>query len=43
MKPMDAIKSYLLATLIEVARDNRDQLVPSVLELLGVRIDPDTL
>ena len=39
----DAIKAYPLATLIEVTRDDRDQLIPSILELLGLRIDAGTL
>ena len=39
----DAIKVYPLATMIEVTRENRDQLIPSTLELLGLRIDAGTL
>ena len=39
----DAIRAHPLATLIEVTRDNRDHLMPRILELLGLRFDSDAL
>lgn len=39
----DAIKSHPRATLIEVTRDNRDQLAPHILELIKSLIEPAAL